>query len=114
MRCAALLFVILTCFVACSPLTVSVPQTEIIEFTATPDLYVGNDIQIENAEIQADREIEAYWRLPASSLWQFVIDADISFGNGLMLINDPPTRLYENNIIRIIITWYADQQPGEE
>ena len=99
---------------ACSPLTVSVPQTEIIEFTATPDLYVGNDIQVENPEIRADREIEVYWRFPASSLWQFVIDTDISFGDGLMLINDEPPQIYRDNIIRIIVTWYEDQQQGEE
>ncbi len=113
MRYGILLFVILVCFVACGPLTVSVPQTEIIEFIATPDTYDFSDnyIQIENPEIQADREIEVYWRPSAGSLWQFVIDVDIFFGDGLMLITDA-SRLYENNIIRIIVSWFDEGPQG--
>ena len=99
------MFVILVCFASCNPIAVF--QTEIIEFTVTSDMYVLNDIQIENPEIQADREIEVYWRPSASSLWQFVIDVEIYFGDGLMLITDA-SRLYENNIIRIIVSWFDE------
>ena len=105
MRYAALLFVVLTCFVACNPIPVA--QTEIIEFTATLDYYVGTDIHVENSEIKPDREIEVYYYDTVRGLWGFVIDVFIFVGDGLIVIEDD-TSDYLNADIRIIVSWFDE------
>lgn len=114
MRYGILLFVILTSFMACDPIPVY--NTEIIEFTATIDYYVGTDIYVENEEIQPDREIEAYYRDAASSYWSMVIDVDILIGDGEMIIQDytgaSPVWIYKDKIIRIIVSWIDEGQQG--
>ena len=111
MRYGILLFVILTSFVACNPIPVA--QTEIIEFTATIDYYVVNDIHVYNAEIRPDREIEVYYRDAASSYWRMVIDVDILIGDGeLIILDNLATPEYLDKIIRIIVSWFDQGQQG--
>jgi hypothetical protein len=72
-------------------------------------------IQILNDEIRIDREIEVYWLDQGSSYWGMLIDVDIQIADsgGEMLIYDN-LKYYLGDKIRVIVTWYEEEQHGEE
>ncbi len=114
----------LTCvilsFVKCNPIEITVPKTETIDVSITSANYVtrttesGDEdfIQISNSAISIDREIEIYFGpYRVEDYWGMVIDVDILIapGGGELLICDDD-HSYEGKKIRVIITWYEEEE----
>ena len=104
----------------CNPLEVMVPKTETVDTDITAASFVqrttasGSEdfIVIENSEISIDREIEVYYSdYLLDDYWGMVIDVDILIApaGGELLIYDND-HSYEGKTIRVIITWYEEEE----
>jgi hypothetical protein len=103
---------------SCNPLITMVPKTEEILLDPVAsgdyvDIATVDYIKIVNAEIKPDREIEAYY-FPSSlgSYWGMIIDVEIFIaenGGELLILDDDMTN-YLNRTIRLIVTWYEEEE----
>jgi hypothetical protein len=105
---------------SCNTPTTVEPKTEIIDIEVDPSDYVtrttdsGDEdfVQILNDEISPDREIELYYSdYLLDGYWGMIIDYDIlvSASGGEVLIYDDD-HSYEGSTIRVIVTWYEEEE----
>ena len=104
----------------CNAPTTVEPKTETIEVLVSTSSYVtrttdsGDEdfIQILNDEISPNREIELYYSdYILDGYWGMIIDVDIlvSSSGGEVLIYDDD-HSYEGSTIRVIVTWYEEEE----
>ena len=119
-RILACCLVFASCLPGCEAPTTVEPKTETVEFqvdaadyvTRTTDTGDEDFIQILNDEISANREIELYYSdYMLDGYWGMIIDVDIlvsSSGGELLIYDDDHS--YEGSTIRMIVTWYEEEE----